>query len=203
MNKNIVTLFYIVRHGQTNWNIEKKVQGQCDIPINQVGEAQAVETAQLLKQVKFDQIFSSDLVRAKKTAEIVKAERNIKIQLSPNLRERDYSQFNGAPSEKGYEIEKSIAEWEQSGKTANRPYPNVESDQELCKRILDYLTEIANNYKGATILIVTHAGPLRRILTYLQYVSSDQMPIIQNAAYLKLHYSSKHFSIDQVYGITK
>lgn len=73
MHEEYCTL-YIVRHGQTDWNVRKIIQGHSDIPLNTEGQEQARVLAESLKNVHFDKIISSDLVRAKRTAEIVALE---------------------------------------------------------------------------------------------------------------------------------
>ena len=87
MGKNLTSTIYLVRHGETEWNTEGRLQGQKDSFLTAKGEKQAAQTAEKLKGVKFDAIFSSDLLRAKRTAEIIKLERQLEINTTKALRE--------------------------------------------------------------------------------------------------------------------
>lgn len=203
MSRKKWSYFYIVRHGQTDWNILKKVQGQKDIPLNEVGESQAQSTRELLEDVRFDVVFSSDLCRARRTAEIIVGGTGVQISTTPELRERDYGEFNGAPSDKGYEVEREMSAWERDDRKGPRPYPDFESDEELRTRLMRFLSQKALQNLGKTMLVVTHAGPLRRILTHLGFVAEEQMPLIQNAAYIKVRTDGSELFIDELSGIAK
>ncbi len=87
------TVFYIVRHGQTDWNVQKKIQGHADIPLNDTGRAQAAELSETLGPIAFDYCFSSDLQRAAETALILN--RNSSIQVDQRLRERNFGPWEG------------------------------------------------------------------------------------------------------------
>lgn len=203
MNKENFCKLYLVRHGQTDWNIQKKLIGQTDVPLNAVGEAQSADLAKELQSIHFDFIFSSDLIRTMKTAEIATAERNLAIATSKLLRERSYGKHEGQPSEIGYEIEAVITAWEKAGKKDERPYPEVESNEEIVTRLITFLREVSIEYPGKSILIVTHAGMLRWILVHLGWISAEEMPKIENACYLKLLSDGVDFFIDEMKGISK
>ncbi len=82
--------FYIVRHGQTECNILRKLQGHADIPLNATGEEEAKELAKQFIGTQFAVAFSSDLLRAKRTAEIISLEKNIAVMTTKVLREGNY-----------------------------------------------------------------------------------------------------------------
>ena len=84
---------YLVRHGETDWNVKNIIQGQIDIPLNKKGENQALEIANELKDIHFDAIFSSDLSRAKRTAEIIATERKLAVVATKTLREMYFGKF--------------------------------------------------------------------------------------------------------------
>src|SRR3989339_1397072 len=86
---------YLVRHGETEWNVQKIIQGHKDIPLNQKGEKQARRLAKKLVKIKFGVVFSSDLLRAKRTAEIVVLEKKIAVKTTKTLRERHFGRFEG------------------------------------------------------------------------------------------------------------
>lgn len=78
---------YLIRHGETDWNKEKKLQGVTDIPLNAYGIELAEKTAEGLKDVPFDRIYTSPLIRAKKTAEIIRGNRPIDLVVKEELKE--------------------------------------------------------------------------------------------------------------------
>ena len=86
---------YVVRHGQTEWNVLKKMQGSADIPLNEKGIEQAKQTKYNLEDVDIDFIFCSPLMRAKQTAEVINEDRNLNITFDERLRERNYGEFEG------------------------------------------------------------------------------------------------------------
>lgn len=86
---------YIVRHGETDWNKERKVQGAADIPLNEYGIHLAEETAVGLKDIRFDAAYSSPLVRAKKTAEVILEGRNIEIKEDKRIQEISFGSYEG------------------------------------------------------------------------------------------------------------
>lgn len=89
-NKEKYCTFYIVRHGETLWNVKGLLQGIKDSALTPTGEKQARELAAELESVNFDVIFSSDLLRARRTAEIIALERKLAVKTSQLLRERQF-----------------------------------------------------------------------------------------------------------------
>lgn len=86
---------YIVRHGQTDWNVKRLIQGHIDIPLNEEGKRQAKKISIELKGITFNKIYSSDLKRAYETAKIIAQDRKLKIVVSEDLRERYFGKFQG------------------------------------------------------------------------------------------------------------
>lgn len=86
---------YIVRHGETEWNVRKLLQGQKDSNLTEKGKEEAERLAKKFKDTPFDAIFSSDLLRAKRTAEILAVEHNLAIQTNKLLRERHFGRLEG------------------------------------------------------------------------------------------------------------
>src|SRR3989338_5919677 len=92
--QNFCTI-YLVRHGETEWNEKKIIQGHSDIPLNKKGELQAKELGQEFKGIHFDAVFSSNLIRAKRTAEIAVLEKKLAVVTTNALRERMFGRFEG------------------------------------------------------------------------------------------------------------
>src|SRR3989338_10840636 len=90
---NFATL-YIVRHGETEWNVKDRIQGHKDSPLTSQGIRQAYDVAEKLKHIQFDAIFSSDLLRVKRTVEIIRLDRKLAISTKKVLRERTDGHFD-------------------------------------------------------------------------------------------------------------
>ena len=86
---------YVIRHGQTNWNVEEIIQGKKDIELNEVGIRQAYEVKEKLNMLNIDLIMCSPLKRTKKTAEIINQDKNLNIIYKKELIERDLGDFEG------------------------------------------------------------------------------------------------------------
>lgn len=178
--KNNFCTFYLIRHGETEFNVQGITQGHIDSPLTEKGITQAKETADLLKDVAFDAIFSSDLLRAQRTAEIVRAERDLAIQTTELLRERSFGAGDGKTGEALAEysrIRKTLSDLERMRYKAD---DNFESDEEIGTRLLLYMREIAVAYPHKTILLSTHGTILKYFLVHLgelSYAESDKYSI--------------------------
>jgi len=206
--KNYCTL-YLVRHGETEWNVQKINQGQSESSLTEIGIKQAKETAEKLKNVKFDAIFSSDLSRAYKTAEIVRLDRNIVIQTSKLLRERAHGSFEGKHDDVFKETLKEKLK-ERENLTGQEYYsfrltPEVETDEELINRFLKQLKEIAVMYPNKNVLVVTHAGCIKHFLIKIGYVERTALPSgsFKNGGYIKTLSDGVNFFVKEVEGIQK
>ncbi|MDO8573834.1 MAG: histidine phosphatase family protein [Candidatus Daviesbacteria bacterium] len=191
---------YIVRHGQTDWNLNGITQGETDIPLNGEGIKQAETMASNLKHIKFDAVFSSDLIRAKKTAEIIAVEKNLAIETTKLLRERRYGKFNGKP---WLLMKKYYDEWENLSKNERaqyKPYKGYETDEEAVGRLITFLRETSVACAGKTILVVAHGGLMRVFLNHLSketYLTGS----VSNLAYIKLESDGVDFFIKELKGI--
>lgn len=154
---------YLVRHGQTDWNIKKQSQGVADIELNATGIAQAEELAQEIQRrgLKFDFIYSSPLRRAKKTAEIITGNRK-DIIFDDRLIERDYGELEG-----------KVVDWGALGVDdlsirQNTNIYNIEPIRTVLSRAESFLADLKSRYThqpDAQILIVAH-GTLLKALHY-------------------------------------
>lgn len=142
---------YILRHGQTNYNVEGKFQGQVDVELNETGIKQAYQTKQLLNNINFDVVISSPLKRAIKTAQIVTDKTDIKID--NRVIERSFGTLEG---------KLGIPDFEE-----NLDLYKIEDYTSLCNRVYSFLNEIiSSNSNASEILIVTHEGIAQIIETY-------------------------------------
>lgn len=155
-------MIYIVRHGQTDWNVEGRYQGRKDVELNSKGIEQAKKTAEKLSGIKFDKVFSSPLKRAFQTAEIITEE-----DIIPD--ERLFERCNG-------ELEGKLKTEVTEDIDFNDPHNTkfgIESITDFRNRIKDFLDDITKNYKGQNILVVTHAGVSIYIRCYFEGEPKD------------------------------
>lgn len=204
-----MTTFYIVRHGETEYNVGGVVQGHSDSPLTENGIKQAQALRTTFKDVHFDTVFSSDLLRTQKTAEIIVLERKLIINTSKLLRERNYGRFDGGPAKAFREENKVMLEkiktlsFEESRKV--KFAPDVESDEEICNRLILFLREAAVTYTGKTLLVVAHAGIMRAFLLHLGWATVDELPggSVKNTGYIKVRSDGVDFVIEKVEGVVK
>ena len=102
--KPVSTRICIIRHGETDWNVEKRIQGHTDVPLNEVGRAQALAMAFNAAHQRFDAIYSSDLARTLETARALAQREDQEVKLLPQLRERHYGVFQGITAAQGAEL---------------------------------------------------------------------------------------------------
>jgi broad specificity phosphatase PhoE len=154
----------VVRHGRTAWNDVGRFQGHSDVPLDETGRSQARSLALYLSRVPLARAVSSDLVRARETAEIILEGRDIALETDPRWREMRFGVWEGLTWPEIVERNPDLAT-----RPANVPRfytpEGGESFDELCARVrlaLEALTATAA--EGQTLLVATHAGPLHALL---------------------------------------
>ena len=140
-------MIYLVRHGQTDWNLEGRYQGRIDIKLNSKGREQASEIKEKLKEIKFDKVFSSPLKRALETAQIIT---DNDIEIDERLIERCNGELEGKLKSECVNMVDFTDE--------NDSKLGIEHLSKFRGRIENFLSEVEKNYRGKNILIVTHAG---------------------------------------------
>lgn len=140
-------MIYIVRHGQTDWNKNGKIQGRTDIELNQTGIEQAMQIKEKLKDVKFDKAFSSPLKRAFKTAQVIF---DGEIVLDNRLLERGSGELEGK--------RKDEVEVFPDFNNPNETRFGIENAKSIQGRVKEFFDEILKKYKNKNVLVVTHAG---------------------------------------------
>lgn len=150
----------LIRHGQTNWNLEQRFQGQSDIPLNETGRKQAQALAERLAAENFDAIYSSDLQRAIETAHII---RKSGFQPDARLREVNFGDWEGLTyDEIKVKHPETLAAWE-NDIFKNAP-PNGETLEGLAVRVQSMLDELRMKHQDQRILIVAHGGVLQTLI---------------------------------------
>jgi len=155
---------FLVRHGETPWNAERRIQGQIDVDLSLEGRRQAEQVGLCLRCEGIDAVISSDLARARSTAELAVATmgRETPIFVEPRIRELVLGEFEGryvADLQRDYPVE--WAAWRRDA-LRNRP-PGGEELPALLARCRAAIEEWAPAYSGRTILLVAHGGPLRAL----------------------------------------
>jgi probable phosphoglycerate mutase len=153
-----VTTILLARHGETDWNSERRWQGHADRPLNEVGREQARELAETLTDRAIDVVYSSDLLRAHETALIVGERLGLPVGVDSGLREVDVGDWSGRVHS---EIEgldpDGYRRWREGGKG----WAGGESYEEMGERVVAAVLRLAARHPGETVLIVTHGGSIR------------------------------------------
>ncbi len=155
------TRFCLVRHGETDWNAERRLQGYTDIPLNAHGLAQAAQMAKALKKAhfQFDALYTSDLQRAKQTAQAIEDLYAVSAISHSLLRERHLGALQGLTTSEAPLLEPEL--WQAHlSRDIYQELRGGESILQFANRIKTVLQEIQEKYTGKTILIVSHGGAL-------------------------------------------
>jgi broad specificity phosphatase PhoE len=150
-----VTTILLVRHGETDWNLERRVQGHTDRPLNDTGRSQAAALADALEGKRIDAIYSSDLLRAYETASIVAERTGAEVTVIPELRERDFGTWEGLTDEE-------IFERFPHARTGS--WGDAETREQMTERVHSAVEAIASAHPGGSVLVITHGGPVRVLL---------------------------------------
>lgn len=167
------TTVYLIRHGETDWNLAGRWQGHADVPLNDLGFAQAQLLAQRLQheQMHFDAIYSSDLARAYQTAWEIGAAVRVAVQLLPNLREIDVGTWSGLTYE---EIKAQFsAEMEVLRQGEDIPRGGGETLRGMRHRVVEAVEALAKHHDGETLALVTHGGCIRMLLAHAERFEGD------------------------------
>ncbi len=156
---------YVVRHGETIWNKEKKVQGISDIPLSEKGIKDAFELQTLVSTLKLDVVISSPLTRARETAKIL-VNSTLPINTDDRIKERDWGLNEGAMID-------SVDRWDCWDVILNTKVNNIEPIQDFMYRVSSFLEDIKIRYKNKNVLVVTHSAVIRVIHYMLGSIPED------------------------------
>ncbi|MDO9396267.1 MAG: histidine phosphatase family protein [Herbiconiux sp.] len=158
-----MTTFTVVRHGQTDWNFERRILGSTDIPLNHIGREQAREAGRMLAERAeagrpFDRIVSSPLGRARETAEIIAPIVGLPApELIDALVERSYGEVEGL----------NAAELAERFPDPLAPVPGRERRSHVVRRVLPALEALAEQHPGESIIVVSHGGVIGSLIRYI------------------------------------
>lgn len=168
-----MTTILLARHGETDWNREGRWQGWADPPLNDTGRAQARELAEQLRGTPFDAVYSSDLQRARETAEILAEPHGVPVIVDRDLREIDIGSWSGL-------TRAEIAERFPDGVR-----PDGETHEQQAARVRGAVTRIARDHPGERVLIVGHGGTIRSIHDVISEIPYHPVP---NCHVLEVHF---------------
>jgi probable phosphoglycerate mutase len=161
-----VTRLCLVRHGETAWNAEHRVQGQLDVALNATGLAQARAVADALAREEFAAIYSSDLSRAMQTAQPVAMRLKLKINPEQELRERHYGIFESLTyAEVKTRYPEDYARFE--ARDPEFRFRTGESLRDFSARSISVVSRIASRHPGQDVLVVTHGGVLDKLYRFV------------------------------------
>jgi alpha-ribazole phosphatase len=150
---------HLIRHGQTDWNLNRRFQGQSDVPLNETGTDQARKLARRLAQTQLDAIYSSDLTRALQTAEEIARHHKLNVAADSRLREQSFGEWEGLTfAEMRDAAPEALAAW-RADPSRNSP-PRGETLNQLAARIQSALEEIKTRHKDRRVALVSHGGVL-------------------------------------------
>jgi probable phosphoglycerate mutase len=157
-----VTTILLARHGETDWNRDFRFQGHADVPLNDTGRAQARALAQSLAAEPIDAVYSSDLLRARETAEIVAESLGLPLEVDEGLREIDVGSWQGSTR----------------AQLDGRAWDGETYDDHR-RRTVAALLRIAERHPDVHVLVVAHGGTLRRVQ---EAAGGEAQPVVENCA---------------------
>jgi broad specificity phosphatase PhoE len=180
----------LVRHGTTQWNVEKRLQGEIDIPLNDLGREQAHQLREKLAHIEFDAVYTSDLSRASETTEIVMQGKSIPIIKTPELRESRFGSWEGSTVSE-------FKTWLAENNLLNTQYPQeqflnqklsneIENHAEVYRRVTNFIRTKVERHLGKTIFLGAHGGVLCSVLYHHEFTQGERWKVT-NCAWIELH----------------
>ncbi len=174
-----------MRHGQTDWNLEHRIQGSTDIPLNETGLAQATHTRDALANAHFDAVASSHLQRASVTATTIAGDRTLPIVVDRRLTERSFAHVEG---------------WKVADVKAAFPsfddIAGVEPWSAVTARMLEGLLALADAYEGGRVLVVTHGSAIRAFVASVQGIGPRDVQSLWNCSISQVRHERGTWVLD-------
>lgn len=190
-----MTTIYLTRHGQTEWNLEKRLQGHGNSPLTEFGLNRAKELSKRIKEIDIDTIYTSPIERAYKTACIVKGDKDIEVKVHEGLKEMNFGDYEGKITE---EVMKENPDWDISaimrGNLEMRA-PNGETLGEVRERVNSAMREIIKENEEKNILIVAHGITLKAIMAFFNDQEANN-EVMEQASLTKVIVDGENFNIE-------
>lgn len=188
-----MTHFYIVRHGETMFNVKGRIQGWCDSPLTKLGVSQAKELGKKLKNDSFDVCFCSTSERAMDTAQYILENRDVKINSSKQLKEQCFGDFE---AEKSSNIFKDGIKYPEGYR-----FCGGENHSDVIERVFNALKKIASEYPNANVLVVCHGSAIKHIVNYLCPGFVNEQPttaaLVPNCSITRIDYDNSFKLIEK------
>ena len=167
------TEFIVIRHGETAWNAQGRIQGHLDSPLNDEGLAQALMVGERMAHERFDALYSSDLGRALQTVQPIADRTGHPVMRNPRLRERHLGVFQGLT---GAECERlHPAEYQRfHARDPEHQVPGGESIRQVSERVSGEFKRLAEQHQDAVVVVVTHGGILDALYRFASGVPLDR-----------------------------
>jgi 2,3-bisphosphoglycerate-dependent phosphoglycerate mutase len=194
------TRFCLVRHGETDWNVERRLQGHTDIGLNDHGKRQAEQMAQALKAINlnFDVLYTSDLLRAAKTAKEIELLFGVIAISDDSLRERHLGALQGLTTSDAPHVEPEL--WEiHLRRDLNHGLRGGESIKQFAERIQGALERIRLRHLSKTILLVSHGGALDMMyrIASNQALDAEKAVNVPNASLNWISHNGSSWKVDR------
>lgn len=192
-----MTRIIVVRHGQTEWNVQARIQGQGDSRLTAEGEAQARSLGERLARERFDVLVSSDLGRASATAQAIADRCGKPVVLDPRLRERHFGVGEGMTYD---EVDAAYPGAFARVRSVDPDFviPGGESRRQFHERVRGAFDSLAEAHSGRTLVVVTHGGVLATFFRHVHAIALDiAHPIaITNASYNVLRHDGERWAVE-------
>ena len=166
-----MTELILIRHGETDWNVEHRIQGHIDVPLNRTGLAQAEAIGERFRDVDIDVLVSSDLNRALQTMKPISDRRDLPVFRDPRLRERHLGVLQGKTAEEAKQLTPQAFEVYRS-RAKDAELEEGESLAAFAHRVIAALKQLTQSHKNKRIVAVTHGGVLD-----IAYRHANQIPL--------------------------
>ncbi|MBK8010782.1 MAG: histidine phosphatase family protein [Deltaproteobacteria bacterium] len=193
------TRIIAVRHGETEWNVEGRLQGSRDSALTERGRKQSERLGCALTKVKLTAAYSSDLGRARETAQIALArasKASVRLELDPRLREISYGRIEGLTWREVEALHPDIHRSMEERRQDFAP-PGGESRTELVERITETFKELGRRHRSETIFVVTHGGALSAFLRHILGIPAAERRFVraENCALNRFDFRGDHFRL--------
>ena len=186
------TELVIIRHGETEWNTQHRMQGHSNSNLTKLGNLQIKALGDWMKKTTFSHVYSSDSPRARETAEAITVHSGHFLNIDKRLRERNLGIFEGLTSEEAMQKHPEIY---RLFKTAGAEYviENGESIHQLLERAFQFIEEIRINHPFQRVLLITHAGVVRVLIKNILGISLESSTLfkIKNTGLFRLVWEDK------------
>ena len=168
-----MTTLLLVRHGETDWNRDGRWQGHADAPLNERGQEQARALADQLAREEIAAVYTSDLSRARETAEIIAARVGTPVHVDPRLREVDVGGWSGlTTAEIRTRFPEDVTRWHDGD--PSHAFDGGETYTAMGERVVAAVAEISARHAGEQVLVVLHGGPIRALLAHAAGITYEE-----------------------------